>query len=231
MGKGRPGPAPQTAKREQFAALIGRGVNYSEACRIVGINRRTGKRWRHGRTITSSSGRRLHYPPVVGVGRREISPRYLWRTSVSSSGIGTVPAHRCGRLPGSWAAAPPRSAGSFAATPTRTVAGTAHSPRNGRPPSGEPDRARASWPPIPSCASSFSIDSSSGGVPNRSLPRCATSSPTSRTAMWCRKPSIRRSTDPAWAGYGAMSCPGYCVLAGYAASRTATPTPAVPDAW
>jgi transposase, IS30 family len=46
MGKGRPGPAPQTAKREQFAGLIGRGVNYSEACRIVGINRRTGKRWR-----------------------------------------------------------------------------------------------------------------------------------------------------------------------------------------
>jgi transposase, IS30 family len=78
MGRGRPGPAPQTAKREQFAALIARGVNYSEACRIVGINRRTGKRWRHGRTITSSSGRRLHYPPVVGSGRkREISSRFL----------------------------------------------------------------------------------------------------------------------------------------------------------
>jgi hypothetical protein len=52
-GRGRPGPAPQTAKREQYAALIARGVNYSEACRIVGINRRTGKRWRHGRTITT----------------------------------------------------------------------------------------------------------------------------------------------------------------------------------
>ena len=78
MGKGRPGPAPQTAKREQFAALIARGLNYSEACRIVGINRRTGKRWRHGRTITSSSGRRLHYPPVVDVvGKREISSRFL----------------------------------------------------------------------------------------------------------------------------------------------------------
>jgi IS30 family transposase len=78
MGKGRPGPAPQTAKREQYAALIARGVSYSEAGRIVGINRRTGKRWRHGRTITSSSGLRLHYPPVVGVGRkREISARFL----------------------------------------------------------------------------------------------------------------------------------------------------------
>jgi len=69
------------AKREQFAALIGRGVSNAEACRIVGINRRTGKRWRHGRAITTRDGRRLHYAPVVaaGVGRRvrEISDRYL----------------------------------------------------------------------------------------------------------------------------------------------------------
>ena len=64
-GRGRPGVAPQTAKREQYAGLIERGVSFSEACRLVGINRRTGKRWRHGRTITGSGGRRLHYPPVV----------------------------------------------------------------------------------------------------------------------------------------------------------------------
>ena len=77
-GRGRPGPAPQTAKREQYAALIARGVSFSEACRIVGINRRTGKRWRHGRTIISSSGQRLHYAPVVGGARkREISARFL----------------------------------------------------------------------------------------------------------------------------------------------------------
>ena len=76
-GKGRPGSAPQTDKREQFARLIARGVTNSEACRIVGVNRRTGKRWRHGRTITSSSGKRLHYPPVINVGKREISSRYL----------------------------------------------------------------------------------------------------------------------------------------------------------
>ena len=78
MAGGRPGPAPQTAKREQYAALIARGASFSEACRIVGINRRTGKRWRHGRTITGSNGQRLHYPPVVGVKRkREISARFL----------------------------------------------------------------------------------------------------------------------------------------------------------
>jgi IS30 family transposase len=77
MVDGRPGPAPQAAKREQFAGLIAQGVTYSQACRIVGINRRTGKRWRHGRTITSSSGRRLHYPPVINTRKREVSSRFL----------------------------------------------------------------------------------------------------------------------------------------------------------
>jgi IS30 family transposase len=77
MAHGRPGPAPQSAKREQFARLIARGVPSAEASRVVGVNPRTGKRWRHGRTITSSSGRRLHYPPVINTRRREISARYL----------------------------------------------------------------------------------------------------------------------------------------------------------
>ena len=77
MAHGRPGPAPQSAKREQFARLIARGVSNAEACRIAGINRRTGKRCRHGRTITSSNGRRLHYPAVINSRQREISARYL----------------------------------------------------------------------------------------------------------------------------------------------------------
>jgi len=80
MGRRGPGALPQAEKREQFARLIGQGYNNSEACRIVGINRRTGKRWRHGRTITTRDGRKLHYAPVVSRGkaaRREISDLYL----------------------------------------------------------------------------------------------------------------------------------------------------------
>jgi IS30 family transposase len=77
MAHGRPGPAPLTAKREQFARLIARGISNAEACRIVGVNPRTGKRWRHGRSITSSSGERLHYPPVISARKQVISPRYL----------------------------------------------------------------------------------------------------------------------------------------------------------
>lgn len=77
MVGGRPGPAPQTEKREQFARLIARGVSNVEACRIVGINRRTGTRWRRGRTITTGRGRELHYPPVANTKSRKISARYL----------------------------------------------------------------------------------------------------------------------------------------------------------
>lgn len=77
MGHRRPGPLPQTEKRESFARLIARGVPNAEACRIVGINRRTGTRWRYGREITNSGGKRLHYPPVVQARETEISLRYL----------------------------------------------------------------------------------------------------------------------------------------------------------
>ena len=80
MGRRGPGALPQVEKREQYARLIGRGFSSLEACRIVGIHPRTGKRWRHGRTITARDGRKLHYAPVIARGavvRREISDRYL----------------------------------------------------------------------------------------------------------------------------------------------------------
>ncbi len=77
MVHGRPGVAPQTEKREQYARLIAQGFSNAEACRIVGINRRSGTRWRHGRTVPSSNGRPLHYAPVVSARKSEISERYL----------------------------------------------------------------------------------------------------------------------------------------------------------
>lgn len=48
-----------------FAALIAKGVSSGQASRIVGINPRTGKRWRKGRKVVSSSGRVLEYAPVI----------------------------------------------------------------------------------------------------------------------------------------------------------------------
>ncbi len=64
-------------KQERFARLIGQGVSNSEACRIVGINRRTGTRWRYGRTIRNTAGEPVHYPPVSLAAPKERHPRYL----------------------------------------------------------------------------------------------------------------------------------------------------------
>jgi transposase, IS30 family len=67
-----------TEKQDQFVRLIGRGVPNAEACRIVGINRRTGTRWRFGRTIRNTAGDAVHYPPVrIATAPRARHPRYL----------------------------------------------------------------------------------------------------------------------------------------------------------
>jgi hypothetical protein len=46
-------------KRAWFAPLIAQGVPSAQACRTVGVNPRTLKRWRHGRTITGFVADRL----------------------------------------------------------------------------------------------------------------------------------------------------------------------------
>ncbi|WP_350339520.1 helix-turn-helix domain-containing protein [Pengzhenrongella frigida] len=58
------GAEPLTAQREAFVRLIARGVSNAEACRVVGVHRRTGTRWRLGRTVISSSGSALRRPRV-----------------------------------------------------------------------------------------------------------------------------------------------------------------------
>jgi transposase len=64
-------------KQEWFVRLITQGVSNSEACRIVGINRRTGTRWRYGRTILNTAGEAVHYPPVRRTAPKAPHPRYL----------------------------------------------------------------------------------------------------------------------------------------------------------
>jgi Homeodomain-like domain len=43
-------------KQQRFVRLIAQGVSNAEACRRVGINRRTGTRWRFGRTVRNTAG-------------------------------------------------------------------------------------------------------------------------------------------------------------------------------
>jgi IS30 family transposase len=62
-----------TEQQDRFVRLIAQGVPNAEACRIVGINRRTGTRWRLGRTIRNTAGELVHYPPA----HTGPAPRYL----------------------------------------------------------------------------------------------------------------------------------------------------------
>ena len=64
-------------KQQRYLQLIAQGVNNAEACRLVGINRKTGTRWRYGHSVRNSVGEVLHYPPVKAKDVRPRSPRYL----------------------------------------------------------------------------------------------------------------------------------------------------------
>lgn len=65
-------------KQQRFVRLIGQGVSNAEACRRVGINRRTGTRWPFGRTVRNTAGEAVQYPPVgVPMPVKPRHPRYL----------------------------------------------------------------------------------------------------------------------------------------------------------
>jgi IS30 family transposase len=67
----------QAEKQQRYAQLIAGGVTNSEACRLVGIDRKTGNRWRYGRKVRNSAGALVIYPPVKIEQARPRSPRYL----------------------------------------------------------------------------------------------------------------------------------------------------------
>src|SRR3954465_5419342 len=67
----------QAEKQQRFVRLIAQGISNSEACRIVGIHRKTGTRWRYGRTVVNAVGESLHYPAVKITEPKLRSPRYL----------------------------------------------------------------------------------------------------------------------------------------------------------
>jgi hypothetical protein len=98
---GRRGPSPDHAKREAFAKLIAEGVPSARACRMVGINPRTGKRWRNGRRIPSG-GRVLKLPPVITSVVpvvKQYSARYCPRTSACAWPTCAGSGARCARSP------------------------------------------------------------------------------------------------------------------------------------
>jgi transposase, IS30 family len=70
-----PGPGPLTEKRERYLRLVNLGMDNSAACREVGVNRRTGTRWRYGRTVMDRGVERT-YAPITDK-PKELAPRFL----------------------------------------------------------------------------------------------------------------------------------------------------------
>lgn len=73
--RGRPGRQPMTDKRQVYVRLIRQGVSNSEACRRLGIDRKTGNWWKNGGVITRNGITRVvepildHHPVRVESGR------------------------------------------------------------------------------------------------------------------------------------------------------------------
>ena len=72
-----PAGGVQAEKQRRYAQLIAQDVNDGEACRVVGIDRKTGNRWRDGRKVRNSAGALVIYPPVKIIESRPRIPRYL----------------------------------------------------------------------------------------------------------------------------------------------------------
>lgn len=67
----------QAEQQQHYVRLIAQGVNNAEACRLVGVNRKTGNRWRYGRSVRNSAGALVHYAPVKITDAKPRSARYL----------------------------------------------------------------------------------------------------------------------------------------------------------
>src|ERR1017187_7914265 len=71
-----PGGPPLSAKRDLYIELMSRGVSNTAACRAAGVNRRTGTRWRRGRTVVNRAGQARTYKPILDE-RTQVSERFL----------------------------------------------------------------------------------------------------------------------------------------------------------
>lgn len=71
------GAPRKNAARAHYDQLMKQGMGNSEACRIVGISRSSGTRWRHGHTVVLKSGDIKKYAPISHQKPAVISARFL----------------------------------------------------------------------------------------------------------------------------------------------------------
>ena len=188
-----PAGGVQAEKQQRYVQLIAQGVNNSEACRLVGINRKTGNRWRYGRRARNSAGALVIYAPVKINEVRPRSPRYL----SEQERIQIADLLRRRRAPvgsrSSWGARRQRSAARSVATAIRTAA-TDHTTPSTPPGAGRASRASGGslstrcWLRPSSCCWR------NAGARSRLRTNSGCCSLASRCAGCARRRSTRRST-------------------------------------
>ena len=186
-----------TERQDKFVRLIAQGVSNAEACRMVGVNRRTGTRWCFGRSVLNTAGEAVEYPPVcLPTPPKPRHPRYL---SLAERNMiadlrreqRTVRqiAAEIGRSPSTVSRELRRNADQsgryFPRTADRIAADRLPRPRERRLLADVGLRAVWCW----TC-------SAGGGVPNRSPTSCASASATSRTGAYAPSRSTGPSTTP-----------------------------------
>jgi hypothetical protein len=188
---GRRGRKRQLVVEDEYWALVMDGVGTVEACRRVGIGRKTGYRWR---------AERGGLPPLR-LPEAERGDRYL--SLIERKRIATLRerGHGVREIARRVGGRRRRSAGSCAATlpHTTTTATTLTSRRLELAPDGCGRAADASST-TSSCAQSSRAASSWSGARSRSPPGCATPTRIGRTDMSATRRSIRPSTTAAHAG-------------------------------
>ena len=67
------------AERQHYLDLVTQGVSTAQACRTVGVNRRTGHRWRHGRASNAGRTTSQSCAPPAGLppARPQVASRFL----------------------------------------------------------------------------------------------------------------------------------------------------------
>ncbi len=189
---GRPGVA-LTELRQVFERLVARGVSNSEACRVVGIKRRTGTRWRYGRDIPASGGRTLHYPPAVTTKRAVASSS---RCAAARAGL-PCPARLPRRRSRSGSPqprvsaplrSPPAGARPFPSSPARPWRNGSRTRDNetGRPVRGVATDHRGVWP----VAAATPAPGEGSGVQGDGQPSWPHPAPRLRVAGWLRPRAV-----------------------------------------
>lgn len=196
------GPRKLIDEREQYFRLVDQGIGYVEAARLVGINKRTGKRWRNGR---SASGTNRAAPPITSVAPLPVPEppapsRYLNETERihiadrlrENAGVRVIAAE-LGRSPSTISREIRRNRTTEANGRSRYRPHAAQrraERRRPRPKTGEIGHnrsfgtsSRSTWP--------------GGGARNRSATLCAGASPTGRRCTWSTRRSTRPSTSRA----------------------------------